>query len=139
MSDDFSRFKHFTGGLGKNIHKALLRAVLYLERMVEEEAPKVTGNLVNHISSYVVDRGQQSYGIVALGAKYTGYVIRGTGIYGPYKQRIRPVRKKALAFSYGGAQVVVRSVAGQRPNPFHLRARKKALPKLLEIFGGFRK
>jgi hypothetical protein len=44
------------------------------------------------------------------------YVTQGTGLYGPYKQRIYPRVKKALYWE--GAEHPVRSVAGQEPNDF---------------------
>lgn len=56
--------------------------------------------------------------------KYTPFVNDGTGIYGPRGQKIRPKSKKgskskkALAFTYKGAKVVVRSVKGIRPRKF---------------------
>ena len=133
MTDDFKRLRKYTTSLPRRFYIAVLRAALYLEGMVEEEAPVVTGNLVNHISSYVEDRGENSYGVVVLGSKYAGFVIGGTGIYGPHKSPIVPTRKQALAFVYKGMKVVVRSVRGQKANPFHKRALRKALPKLNQI------
>lgn len=50
--------------------------------------------------------------------KYTPFVNDGTGIYGPRGQRIRPRSKKALAFTYKGVKVVVKSVKGIRPRRF---------------------
>src|SRR5487761_2267626 len=44
------------------------------------------------------------------------YVRKGTGIYGPSGQRIRP--RNARALSWEGAQHPVRSVSGQKPNDF---------------------
>jgi len=135
MTDDFGRLRRYAKSLPRRIYKALLLCTLYLEGKVEEEAPVVTGNLVNSISSYAVDRGASSYGVVALGSKYVAFVIEGTGIYGPRGTPIVPTRKKALAFFYHGLKVVVRSVRGQRPNPFHIRAFRKSAPKLNEIVG----
>lgn len=44
------------------------------------------------------------------------YVTQGTGIWGPKKQRIVPVKARALYWE--GADHPYRSVAGQRPNDF---------------------
>lgn len=56
-----------------------------------------------------------------------GYVINGTGLYGPRGQRIRPVRAKALRFVLNGRIVFAKSVSGQKPNDFL----NKALPAAL--------
>lgn len=44
------------------------------------------------------------------------YVTEGTGLYGPYNQRIYPKAKKALYWE--GAEHPVKSVAGQEANDF---------------------
>jgi len=44
------------------------------------------------------------------------YVTEGTGLYGPYGERIYPTTKKALYWE--GADHPVRSVAGQEANDF---------------------
>lgn len=45
-----------------------------------------------------------------------GYVVNGTGIYGPRGSRIVPVQAKALYWE--GAEHPYKSVAGQKPNDF---------------------
>lgn len=64
---------------------------------------------------------------VGTGVPYALYVHDGTGIYGPKKTPIRPIRAKALVFRskvYGAKSgkfkgfVVVASVKGMKPNPF---------------------
>lgn len=52
--------------------------------------------------------------------RYLPWLMRGTGIYGPYRQKIVPTVKKALAWKskLGGGTVVRRSVKGMKPNPF---------------------
>ena len=136
MANDWDRFRLYARGLSGNLLRGLRRATLYLEARVIEEAPVVTGNLRNSISSYVIDAGSRSYGVVTVGSKYAGFVIRGTGIYGPRKQRIYPTTKKALAFSYGGVKIVVRSIKGMRPNPFTRRAWRKSKDKLRRMILG---
>jgi hypothetical protein len=56
-----------------------------------------------------------------------GYVINGTGLYGPNARRIRPVRAQALRFVLNGRVVFAKSVSGQKPNDFL----NKALPAAL--------
>lgn len=56
-----------------------------------------------------------------------GYVINGTGLYGPNNRRITPVRAQALRFVLNGRVVFAKSVKGQKPNDFM----NKALPAAL--------
>src|SRR5487761_2097548 len=61
-------------------------------------------------ASYVATR------VVTTQPTILNYVRKGTGIYGPSGQRIRPRRARALYWE--GAQHPVRSVSGQKPNDF---------------------
>ena len=117
--------------------KAMLRATLYLEGKAVEKAPVVTSNLRNSISTNLEGVGAALRGIVSIASKYAQYVIEGTGIYGPTGQPIKPKSKKALAFMYKGQEVVVRSVKGSKPNPFHEEALKEAEPKIMELLEGY--
>jgi hypothetical protein len=54
--------------------------------------------------------------------RYAKWVHDGTGIYGPRKQRITPVKAKFMTFDAYGQSWRLSSVKGQRPNPFLLRA-----------------
>lgn len=50
---------------------------------------------------------------------YAPFVEFGTGLFGPLKRRITPVRAKALAWiSRDGRLFIRRSVAGMRPRPY---------------------
>lgn len=53
-----------------------------------------------------------------------GYVVNGTGIYGPQGQRIVPLVARALYWE--GAEHPYRSVAGQKPNDFVTPALQEA-------------
>ena len=134
MADGFDKLRVYAASLSGRLYKGLLRATLHLEAVTVGEAPTVTGNLRNHINSYTIDQGLRSFGIVNIGADYAGYVIRGTGIYGPLKRRITPTTKKALRWVSGGAVYIRRSVKGQKPNPFHKRAWRKARAAINRIF-----
>lgn len=46
------------------------------------------------------------------------WIHDGTGIYGPHRQRIVPETKKALRFRIGSRVIIVKSVAGMKPNAF---------------------
>lgn len=54
--------------------------------------------------------------------KYAKFVHDGTGIYGPRKTPIVPKKSKFLSFDSLGTHWVLKSVKGQRPNPFLYRA-----------------
>jgi hypothetical protein len=56
-----------------------------------------------------------------------GFVINGTGLYGPTGRRITPVRAQALRFVLNGRVVFAKSVKGQKPNDYL----NKALPTAL--------
>jgi hypothetical protein len=51
---------------------------------------------------------------------YLPWIMRGTGIYGPFHEMIRPKVKKALAWKdrMTGALMIRRAVRGMKPNPF---------------------
>ena len=119
--------------LGDRIHAGiqagLLRAAGAVEARAVEEAPRVTGNLVDAIRKYI----EGSRARISATAPYSIFVHEGTGLYGPLKRKIFPKEKKALAFVYGGKQIVVRSTKGQKPNPFMARALEKVKPPIAEI------
>lgn len=52
---------------------------------------------------------------VTFGAKYSGYLQGGTGLYGPRRERIKPVRAKRLAWTSGGQRYSAPSVRGLKP------------------------
>jgi len=52
------------------------------------------------------------------GKNYAKFVHDGTGIYGPRKKPIFPVRAKVLSFRINGKKIFAKSVKGQKPNPF---------------------
>jgi hypothetical protein len=55
---------------------------------------------------------------VGSNVRYARWHHDGTGLYGPHKTRIRPVRARALRFVVRGRVVFARSVRGSRPNRF---------------------
>jgi len=113
------------------IRAGLLRTAGAVEAAAVEGAPKKTGNLANAIRKYI----ESHRAIVKSTAPYSFFVHEGTGLFGPYKTRIVPKHKKALAFTIGGQKIVVRSVKGQKPNPYMKRALKKVEGRIPEIFG----
>lgn len=113
----------------KAIWSGLVKLVEEIEARAVKEAPVRTSNLVNSITSDVSPDGKKAE--VRVTAPYAEFVHRGTGIFGPYKQRIFPIIKKALFWP--GASHPVKSIKGMKPNPFFDRAIKKIKPQ--NIFG----
>ena len=63
---------------------------------------------------------------------YALYVHGGTGVHGPTGQRIRPQTANALSFYWKrmGMHMIVKSVAGQEPNPFMDKAKEATRPNV---------
>ena len=116
--------------LEAGIQAGLLRAAGAVEAAAVAEAPIKTGNLKDAIRKYI--EGQRA--VISATAPYSIFVHEGTGLYGPHKTKIVPSAKQALAFSIGGKKIVVRSVKGQKPNPFMARALKKVEGQIPGIF-----
>ena len=70
--------------------------------------------------------------IIAPHQPYALYVHEGTGIYGKSGQRIRPKTKKALYWK--GALHPVKSVRGQKPQPFMERGYQEARDNIQREF-----
>ena len=75
-----------------------------------------------------VERGPDGLrGVVTSTHPASLYVIKGTGVHGPRRRRITPVRAKALRFVLNGRVVYAKSVKGQKPNDFLGKALRQAL------------
>ena len=85
-----------------------------------------------HLSSPPTDRGFT----LAFGKHYAVYFHGGTGIYGPRKQRIRPVNAKVLAFSVRGAKGFTGSKKGKGTKGFFFASVKGSPPRPLFPAGG---
>jgi len=122
------------------IAAGIRRVTVAAEAVVVEEAPVREGNLRDAIMSFIRGAGRDTEGHVVPTAPYSKYVHEGTGIYGPHGTPIVPRVKKALAFTYGGRKVVVKSVKGQKKNPFVKRAKKRLTTEGIitrEFWAGF--
>jgi HK97 gp10 family phage protein len=117
---------------GEVSQKMLLAGMTNLVEEIEaravKETPVKTSNLVNSITSSVFSDGKKAE--VRATAPYAEFVHSGTGLFGPAKRRIFPVTKKALFWP--GAAHPVKSVKGQKPNPFFARALQKT--KIQSVF-----
>jgi hypothetical protein len=88
-----------------------------------------TGNLRNERTSETRDETTRLVAEITFHAYYALFVMKGTGIYGPKGQPIRPKTAEYLVFrGRDGGLVYVKQVRGQRPNPFLVEALKTASP-----------
>lgn len=112
----------------KQAEKGVRKITLLIEAQAARNAPERTSNLVNSITSFVDGAGFEAVGTVRVLAFYGLYVHQGTGIYGPVGKPILPRNKKALFWE--GLGHPVKSVKGQKPNPFLKKAFDSEGPKL---------
>ncbi|MGW7504391.1 HK97 gp10 family phage protein [Streptomyces albidoflavus] len=91
-------------------------------------APNRDGRLRGSIKTAVRSSGDQVVGHVYSDLDYSLYVQRGTGLYGPMGQPIRPRRGAFLVFEAGGQTVFAREVRGTPPNPFMLDGLRAGSP-----------
>jgi hypothetical protein len=110
--------KKLTEVKGSGSRMGKLRILETIEAWAKKFVPVRTSNLLHSISASLSPDG--SKGTLTAGAKYARFVHEGTGLFGPYKILIKPKTKKALFWE--GAPHPYRSVKGQKPNPFFLRA-----------------
>lgn len=116
--------------------------------LAKRKVPRKTGNLDRTIRVDDVSADDQSLRVVAGSSNgrvgYAQYVEFGTGIYGPKRRPIVPIRAKALRFPAAGAQtrlsgnltaaqqragggyVFRKSVRGRRATPFLYPAAEEA-------------
>lgn len=65
----------------------------------------------------IFDKTKESHTIKS-SAHYADYVNRGTGLYGPFKQKIYPKNSNHLSFVYDGKKIAVPWVKGMKPRKF---------------------
>lgn len=118
-------FDNLAADFRKSMRAGMIRATAAAEAVEVSEAPVQSGNLRKLITSFVRGEGADITGTITPTAKYSEFVHRGTGIYGPYGIPIVPKSAKALAFQYGGRKIVRKSVKGQKANPFVDRTRDR--------------
>lgn len=107
------------------LKKGVQRATAEVTNTAMGFAPRRTGTLKRSIHAQVSGAGGNLTGLVVQDAgvaKYGVWVHNGTGIYGPNHSPIVPVNAKMLKFKIGGQTFYRRSVKGQKPNPFMLKA-----------------
>ena len=99
------------------------------------KAPVNTGRLRGSIAVFIPP-GFPFPTRARIGTKvfYAPYVEFGTGLYGPERRMITPVRGKFLVFTVGGRKVFARAVRGMRPRPFLRSALRTAIPTINGIW-----
>lgn len=106
--------------------QVLIRAgASIIVKYMKEEAPHRTNALRNSIQAKTAAARSEIWGLF-----YGRYHIEGTGIYGPKKRPIVPVRAKVLRFVIGDRVIFAKSVRGIKPNRFDQRAVERAKPAL---------
>jgi len=108
------------------LRAGMINLVETIEARAVRLVPVRTSNLLNSITSSVSPDGKK--GLIKAtatnkeGEPYGLFVHEGTGLFGPLKRLIKPKTKKALYWE--GAKHPVKSVKGQKPNRFFLKAIK---------------
>lgn len=99
-----------------------------VEAAAKRTAPVDTGRLRSSLTTNMVFVTGVPVARVGSNVSYLMFLTRGTGIYGPARRPIRPVRATRLVFRPRGARgyVFARQVRGVRPNPFMLNALQAA-------------
>lgn len=105
--------------LAERARSVVEQAVDTVAHRVREDAPVREGTLRDSVQAgeVQVDGPRVSASIVA-GAEHASWQDRGTGVYGPSGQPIRPVRAKVLAWDGPDGPVFARQVAGTPPTWF---------------------
>ena len=109
-----------------------------VETELKDASPVDQGYLRQHWRSESREDEVELYNTTA----YLPFILRGTGLYGPYHTKIVPTKKKALAWKskLGGGLVVRRSVKGMKPNDFVSPAVTKGVERsmadLAAVLGG---
>ena len=117
-----------------NAARAIRLVTARIESAAVQGAPKRTDNMASAIFSTFRGNGFDTIGTVKSPAPYSLFVHEGTGIYGPSRKPITPKVKKALYWP--GAPHPVKSVLGQRSQPFLKEAFDKEGPKLRQLVFG---
>lgn len=113
-------------GIRGDVNAVALKVVRRVTRKVLTRSallcPVKDGRLAASGRMKVGERGRGPQGVVEYPVKYAAAVHDGTG-----PRVIRPNRRKALAFKYGGKEVVVKSVhhPGSKAQPFLADAAKE--------------
>jgi len=122
-----SNVKEMMQKLGEDVRGGLVagstNTLETADALITPEIPVVTSNLVNSGTIEVSPDGTK--GELKWSAEYGRYVVEGTGLFGPRKQKIVPKNAKALKTPWGPRK----SIKGQEPNDFITRGVEKLNPQ----------
>lgn len=93
--------------------------------ILRDEAPKRTGAFAAGIGYYLLGSGEKAEIHYYLPQPLGTWLTEGTGVFGPTRDVIRPVRAKALHFFIDGQEIFAKWVLGMAPNSFMDRARAR--------------
>jgi len=116
LSELQTQFRKAPEIASKRIIEAGNKSLLSLQGTAKQLSPIDSGRLRQSILvSPMRQSGSSFTGSVGTAVAYAAWMERGTGIYGPSGQPIRPKNKKVLAFmGKGGKMVFTKSVKGVR-------------------------
>ncbi len=127
-------FRKIPRRLAERAERGIKRLAQRILNESHKRVPKVTENLYNSGTVNVQGGGLDTEATVRYTARYAAFVERGTGLFGPYKKRIYPTEKQALFWP--GAAHPVKSIAGQKPQPYLKPAFDESVPLLADyVFG----
>lgn len=140
--DSLGRFRKATDETQKALRDWMREQGRRLVDLVQEEAPKKSGDFARgHRFQTRVSGKETTLTVTAENKKLAGWILKGTGIYGPYRKPIVPIRAKALHFFIGDKEFFVKSVRGMKPNKYIGRAYRRWQPGirsgLKEVGGTF--
>lgn len=119
-------FARAPGVVKAGVNDWVKRTALRTERQAKMEVPVDQGILQNSIRTSL---GNMTATVKPV-AEYALPVHEGTGVYGPKKRPITPRSGKVLSFVVGGQRIFVRSIKGQKPQPFMDDAYKIVKPQV---------
>lgn len=108
------------GPVVRELHRRAALVEAEAKRLLTVQGAVDTGRLRSSITRELVRVNGKLVIRVGTNVHYARYVEEGTGIYGPRKRPIRPVRAKVLAFVPKGQTRVVfaKQVRGMRARPY---------------------
>ena len=138
------RLKNFDGKITRNLRKQMVVALKEIRSSIASEAP---GNMSNRIMSLPIENSRSSKFRLMLGkgkleasiviARKRDMVIlyldRGTGIYGPKRRLIRPIKSRFLVFEVNGRLIFTKSVKCIKPMRFIKRGISNSKSKVTKI------
>lgn len=127
--DDLRRFVQLTQDV---YDRALGYVAQEVWGNIGREAPTDEGKLANTGNWALEKAGHLGYRIYT-NLVYALFVHEGTGIYGPVGRPITPTRARFLVFEWQGRTWFLRSVKGQKPNPYADRAMESAEMRIPEF------